>query len=133
MPNPDLTEQEDMVRVNVKFGPHARHDYIKYPPSMVDWVKTTVVRYNDDPEWYISSECAPIDDKEDFDKDAEDIDVVLIFALPPRYWKLDDNKKETNVAFWASNLGEELGLENLDLELDDYFPKTLSSVIPRQP
>jgi hypothetical protein len=97
MPNSDLTDQKDMVRVNVR--PHAKHDYIKFPPYMADWVKTTVIRYNDDPGWYISRERAPIGDTEHFEKDPEDIDVVLIFALPPRYWVLDDNKQVTNVAF----------------------------------
>ena len=27
------------------------------------------------------------------------------------------------MAFWASNLGAELGLENLDMDIEDYFSK----------
>ena len=55
-----------------------------------------------------------------------DIDAVLVFSLPPRYWKLSESEKETSVCFWSTDLGNELqglDLENLDQEIDQYFEK----------
>ena len=58
--------------------------------------------------------------------DPDNINVVLIFALPPRYWKLEGNDQESCVTFWASDLGAELGelgIDNFDLVMDQYFAK----------
>ena len=92
--------------------------------------KTVLVRYHNEPEWFIVSERKPIKDEEWFDwmgdRDPADIDVALIFAQPSRWWKVERTDAEANVCFWSSDMKDELQaleLEELDLEIDQYFSK----------
>ena len=87
MPSSDKAEQVDAIRINGKFGPHANHDYIKVPPDMIEFRKTVIVRYKDQPGWYVVRDRVPLEDKEEL-QNPDDIDVALIFAGPPRFYRL---------------------------------------------
>ena len=75
------------IRINGKFGPHANHDYIKVPRDMKEFWKTVIVRYKDQPGWYVVRDRVPLEDKEEL-QNPDDIDVALIFAVPPRFYRL---------------------------------------------
>ena len=55
---------------------------------MKEFRKTVVVRYKDQPGWYVIRDRVPIEDKEEL-QNPDDIDVALIFAAPPRYYRRD--------------------------------------------
>jgi hypothetical protein len=134
MPDPSITEIGEKVRVSAKFAPHAKNDYIKFPPDqMKDWRKTVLISYTDRDEWFVARERVPIDSVETISDMAtepylttEDIDVMLIFALPPRYWINNTNDRQIPLCFYSSDIGSqlrELGLEDMDHEIDQYFSK----------
>ena len=65
----------------------------------------------------------PTEDKEEL-QNPDGIDVALIFAAPPRYYRRDR-------IYWRGhksgilgiNLGADLGLETLDVVIEDYISK----------
>ena len=98
MPSSDKAEQADAIRINGKFGPDANHDFIKVPPDLTKFRKTVIVRYKDQPGWYVVRDRVPMEDKEEL-QNPDDVDVALIFALPPRFYRLESNGVVTDVAF----------------------------------
>ena len=98
LPSSDKAEQADAFRINGKFGPHAKHDFIIVPQQLTEFRKTVIVRYKDQPGWYVVRNRAPIGDKE-WLQNPDDVDVALIFALPPRFYRLKSNGVATDVAF----------------------------------
>ncbi len=55
---------------------------------MKEFRKTVVVRNKDQAGWYVIRDRVPIEDKEEL-QNPDDIDVALIFAAPPRYYRRD--------------------------------------------
>ena len=98
MPSSDKAKQVDAIRINGKFGPHANHDYIIVPRDMKKNRKTVIVRYKDQPGWYVVRDRVPLEDKEEL-QNPDDVDVALIFAVPPRFYRLESNGVVTNMAF----------------------------------
>ena len=97
-------KEERLVRINGKFAPYAQNDYVKSPPNMSDWVKTTIVQYTEDSDWHVASYRQPVQSRVDYDEADGEIEVMLVILSPPRmylYWKDD---KPTNVAFKAVDL-----------------------------
>ena len=98
LPSSDKAEQADAFRINGKFGPHAKHDFIIVPQQLTEFRKTVIVRYKDQPGWYVVRDRVPMEDKEEL-QNPDDVDVALIFALPPRFYRLESNGVVTDVAF----------------------------------
>ena len=70
---------------------------------MKEFRKTVVVRNKDQAGWYVIRDRVPIEDKEEL-QNPDDIDVALIFAAPPRYYRRDST-------YWRGNECGILGIK----------------------
>ena len=72
----DADRAELRIRVNAK--PWPKTTEIRAPPYMDDYVKTTLVRYKDDPEWHLIEDRIPIKNAKSLED--QDVEYSLHFA-----------------------------------------------------